>query len=282
MRRSLSALLLGLSLVLASMAWSGFVLTRTALDPGRSEELADQMFENPELRAALVSTLANRIEEQLPEGVALPRQVILQVADRALDDPAIQLLVRDGLVEVHQKALRGEETNTVLHATAVGTAARNALVAERPELDALVPQAPAMQVELPTAGLSFLGKIRVAIESASMIAALVAAGGAVTALLAARDRGMILRRVSNWAFGTAAVWLVIALVMPRLISMLAPRQGVVAGAIATILFGEMIRPATILAAAGVALLVGSWFWGEGSRRRGSRLVGRPAYVGSRG
>ncbi len=279
MRRSLSALLLGLSLVLASMAWSGFVLTRTALDPGRSEELADQMFENPELRGALVSTLANRVAEQLPEGVALPRQLVLQIADRALDDPAIQLLVRDGLVEVHQKALRGEDTDTTLHATAVGTAARNALVAERPELDSVVPQAPAMQVQLPTAGLSVLGKVRTAIESASKIAALVAAGGAIFALLTARDRGMILRRVSNWAFGTAAVWLVIALVMPRLISALAPRQGVLAGAIATILFGEMIRPATMLAAAGVGLLVGSWIWGQGSRRRGSRLVGRPTYAG---
>ena len=281
MRRSLSALLLGLSLVLASIAWSGFVLTRTALDPGRSEELADQMFENPELRSALVSTLANRVEEQLPEGVALPRQLVLQIADQALDDPAIQLLVRDGLVEVHQKALRGENTDTTLHATAVGTAARNALIAERPELDALIPQAPAMQVELPTAGLSVLGKVRTAIESASRIAAIVAAAGAIFALFTARDRGLILRRVANWAFGTAAVWLVIALVMPRLISMLAPRQGVVAGAIATILFGEMIRPATLLAIAGVALLVGSWIWGEGSRRRGSRLVGRPTYAGSR-
>ncbi|NNE96241.1 MAG: hypothetical protein HKN24_09460, partial [Acidimicrobiales bacterium] len=74
MRRSLSALVLGLSLVVASIAWAGFTLTQTALDPGRSQELADQVLDNPRFRSALVSVLADRLESLLPEGTALPRQ----------------------------------------------------------------------------------------------------------------------------------------------------------------------------------------------------------------
>ncbi len=280
MRRSLSALVLGLSLVLGSIAWAGFSLTRTALDPGRSDELADQVFDNPELRGALVSILADRVETALPEGVALPRQTLESVADRTLDDPSVQLMVREGLVEVHQKALRGDDSDTVLHATALGTAARNVLVAERPELDGRIPSAPAMRVQLPTAGLSVLGQIRSQIEAASILAAVIAVIGAVGALTVARDRHMILRRVSSWAFGTAATWLVIALAMPRVIAFLAPTQGVVAGAIASVMFGAMVQPATILAGAGAALLAASWTWRSASRRRSSRMVGTPRLLRS--
>ncbi|MFW2381498.1 MAG: hypothetical protein ACN4GZ_07040 [Acidimicrobiales bacterium] len=280
MRRSLSALVLGLSLVLASMAWAGFSLTRTALDPGRSEVLADQMFENDRLRGALVSVLADRLEALLPQGVALPRQLLEDLADRTLDDPAVQLLVRDGLVEVHQKALRGDDTDTTLHATAIGTAARNVLVAERPELDPVLPDAPAMRVQLPTAGLSVLGEVRDAVASASRIAVFMSGLGAALALLVTRDRASILRRLSGWAFGTAAAWLIVAVVFPRAISALAPTQGVLAGAIATVLFGAMVRPAVLLGAAGCVALAGSLVWGAGSRRRGARLVGRPTLLGS--
>lgn len=280
MRRSLSALVLGLSLVLASMAWAGFTLTRTALDPGRSEELADQMFENERLRGALVAVLADRLEALLPEGVALPRQMLEEVADRTLDDPAVQLLVRDGLVEVHQKALRGEDTDTTLHATALGTAARNVLVAERPELDPVVPDAPAMRVQLPTAGLSILGNFRESLESAAKIAALLAASGGFLALMVTRDRPSILRRLSGWAFGTSTAWLLVAVALPRLIAALAPNQGVVAGAILTVLFGAMVKPAVLLAVGGCMIFAGSWMWGTNSRRRGSRLIGRPTLLSS--
>ncbi len=280
MRRSLSALILGLSLVLASMAWAGVALTRTALDPGRSEELADQVFENDRLRGALVSVLADRLEALLPEGVALPRQLLEELADRTLDDPAVQLLVRDGLVEVHQKALRGDETDTTLHATAVGTAARNVLVAERPELDSVVPDAPAMRVQLPTAGLSVLGETRDAVESASIVAAVLSGMGALLALLVTRDRPTTLRRLSTWSFGTAGGWLMLAVGVPRLIAALAPNQGVVAGAIATVLFGAVVKPAALLAIGGVVIWLVSVLWGASGRRRGARLVGRPTLLGS--
>jgi hypothetical protein len=280
MRRSLSALVLGLSLVLASMAWAGFALTRTALDPGRSEELADQVFENQRLRGALVSVLADRLESLLPEGVALPRQLLEDLADRTLDDPAVQMLVRDGLVEVHQKALRGDETDTTLHATAVGTAARNVLVAERPDLESVVPDAPAMRVHLPTAGLSVLGQARDGVESASAVAAALSAAGAMLALLVTRDRPMTLRRLSNWSFGTAAAWLIVAIGVPQLIATLAPNQGVLAGAIASVLFGAVVKPAVSLAVGGCVILLGSMLWEAGSRRRGARLVGRATLLGS--
>ncbi len=275
MRRSLSALVLGISLMMGSIAWAGYTFTHTALDPSRSEELADQMLENPDLRAALVAVLADRLGSVVPEGMAVPRQEIEIVADRTLDDPAVQLLLRDGLVQVHQKAVNGQHSDTTLHATAVGTVARNILVAERPELDGLVPLAPALRVELPTAGLSILGQLRQRLEQVSLTAALLAITGTATSLSVTRNRPMVLRRVATWAFGTAGFWLVVAFGIPRLIALLAPASGVVAGAIATVMFASMIPAAVALAILGGVALLGSLALSQMSRRRGARLVGRP-------
>ena len=74
MRRGLAGLILGLSLAIASLAWAGFVMNHTVLDPGRSERLADQMLENETLRAALVSRLADSMAAALPEGTPIRNQ----------------------------------------------------------------------------------------------------------------------------------------------------------------------------------------------------------------
>lgn len=278
MRRSLSAVVLGLSLFLGSVGWAALTVTRTALDPSRSTELADQMFERPELRDALVQILADRIGSLLPPGVAVPRQQLEVIAERTLEDPSVELLVRDGLVEVHQKAVRGDSTDTVLHATAVGTAARNVLVADQPELDPLLPQAPALRVALPTAGLSFLGGLRDALDRAAVAAGTLALVGTLMALVVTRDRPMVLRRVSAWAFGTAGFWLVLALGIPRLVAALAPTQGIIAGAIAAVMFGSMIPAVVTLLGLGVGVLLASWLWLAFARRRGARLVRRPSFA----
>jgi hypothetical protein len=187
----------------------------------------------------------------------------------------VRLLLRDGLVQVHQKAVSGENSNTTLHATAVGTVARNILVAERPELEGLVPLAPALRVELPTAGLSILGDLRHRLEQVSLTAALLAIAGTATSLFVSRNRPLVLRRVASWAFGTAGFWLVVSIGIPRLIALLSPTSGVVAGAIATVMFASMIPAAVVLALLGGVALLGSFAWSQISRRRGARLVGRP-------
>lgn len=279
MRRSLSAFVLGLSLFLGSVGWASYSITRTALDPSRSEELADQMLENTDVRAALVRVLANRLESLLPPGVAVPGRQLEEVAARTLDDPVVELLVRDGLVEVHRKALRGDDSDTTLHATAVGTTARNVLVSERPELDPLLPQAPAVRVTLPSAGLSFLGPVRDALGQTGPVAATLATAGTLVALLVTRDRPLVLRKASLWAFGTAAFWLVLALGIPRLVSVLAPTQAMIAGAVASVMFGAMIPGALTLLLIGAAALAASMGWMLYARRRGARLVGRATFAG---
>ena len=122
MRRGLAAVILGISLLIGSIAWGGFVLSRTILDPERSERLAAQLFDNVELRAALTDRLADGFERTLPPEVGVDRSSIDAAAAVALDDPRVQELIRDGLVQAHQNALNGETGDTTLDVTALGAA----------------------------------------------------------------------------------------------------------------------------------------------------------------
>lgn len=272
MRRGFSALILGLSLVLATVAWSGFVLNRTALDPSRSERLAEQLFENETLRSALVSELASAMQTTIPSEVAVPRQIMEQAAAAALSDPGVRQLIEDGLVNVHRSALEGNAEPVTIDAAALGVAGRNALVGINPELDAYLPNSPELQVELPVGGLSALGTVRDFTEKATTVLAVAAIAGATAAFVLAKNRAAILRRVAFWAFGAAAFWVIVGFGVPFLAERLAPRSLAIVAAITDVFFGAMIRPGLFMAGFGAAMLGASFFWAAGSASLGSRVL----------
>ncbi len=260
MRRGLAGLILGLSLVLASVAWAGFVMSRTVLDPGRSERLADQVFENEQLRGALSERLATGLQSVIPGDIPVPPELLEQAADLALDDPAVQTLVRDGIVATHRNALEGNSEPVTLDASALGVAGREALVSLRPELAAVVPEIPPVEVTLPTGKLSFLGTIRDFVERFTTICAVLALVGSLSALLLTTDRPAILRRVSFWAFGAAAFWMVVGFGVPWMAKTLAPSSDAIVAAMVDVFFGAMIPPAITMAVVGAALFGASLLW----------------------
>lgn len=272
MRRGIAGLILGLSLVVASVAWSGFVLTRTVLDPNRSERLADQVLDNDVLRDALVGRLATSMETVLPAEAAVPRQLLETAATTALDNPEVENLVRSGIVDVHRSALEGDAQPVTIDAAALGSASRQALIDARPELEAFLPAAPELEVELPVGGLSVLGTIRSFVEQATTIGAFIAIIGAATSFAIAKNRPAVLRRVSFWAFGTATFWLVVGFGIPFLAERLAPSSTAVISAFVDVFFGAMIRPGLVMAAFGAACLAGSFFWAAGSATAGARML----------
>ncbi len=66
MRRALAAVLLAVSLWIGSLAWTGFIMMRTVLDPGRSEAVADALLEDPDVHDQLVANIGNGVEAALP------------------------------------------------------------------------------------------------------------------------------------------------------------------------------------------------------------------------
>lgn len=279
MRRGLAGLILGLSLVLASVSWAGYVLTNTVLDPGRSERLADQLLDNEALRAALVGRLVAAMEASLPAAVPVPRQQLELAANVALDDPRVDTMVRDGIVRTHRNALEGNTEPVVLDASALGAATRDALIGVRPELAGVLPEAPPVNIELPTAGLSWLGRLRNLAQRVSIILGAAAALGVILSLFVAKNRPAILRRVSIWAFGASAFWLVVGYGVPFLAETVAPSSTAIIAAMIDVFFGAMIRPAILMGAFGGLLLVASMLWGSVSQRRGAAIL-QPARRGT--
>lgn len=269
-RRGAASLVLGLSLLVASFAWSGFVMLNTVLDPGRSERLADEMLENPLVRGVIIDAIASSVEQAIPAEVPVPRAELEAAATAALADERVEALVRDGMVRVHQNALEGIEEPVTLDATAFGAASRDALVAARPELGAVLPPAPPVAVTLPDAGLSVLGTVRDFLERVVTLTATVAAAGAILALLITRDRPGVLRRVSLWAFAASAFWLIVAFGGPWLADRLAPGSAAVFAAAVEVFLGAMIPPALGLAAAGAGLIAVSFVWDAAARGATSR------------
>ncbi len=279
MRRSLAGAVLGLSLVIASVAWASFVLTHTVLDPTRSERLADQVLENQVLRGALVNRLSDAIDLALPPALPVPPDVIDQAADQALDDPRTESLIRDGLVRVHQNALAGIDEPVVLNADSLGEASRAALVEGRPELDAALPAAPKLELVIPTTGLSWLGRLRQLALQATWILGTASVIGMLTALVVTRDRPASLRRVSSWAFGASAFWLIVGVAIPFAAQSVAPVSMAYVAALVDVFFSSMIPPAIVLAVLGVALRLAAFGWSRSQRTRGARLLRSPRSPG---
>lgn len=279
MRRGLASLIMGLSLLVASASWAGFVMSHTVLDPGRSDRLADHLLDDPEVKAAIASRIADGLQAQVPKGVAIPRQTLEVAANVALEDPRVEDLVRDGIVRAHQNALNGVDEPIALDATVLGEAARAALVANVAALDPLLPAAPQLAVEIPATGLSWLGTVKDFVDRFTLLGALAAGAGIALSFLITTRRATVLRRVSFWGFGASAFWLAVAYGLPGVVGFIAPSAMAIASAAVDVFAGAMIRPALVMAGISAALLVASIVWPARERRRPAAMIDKASQGG---
>lgn len=279
MRRGLASLIMVVSLLVASGSWAGFILTRTVLDPGRSEALADNLLDNTVVRGVIIDLLSDAVESQIPGSVVVPRETIEVAADEALDDPRVDAVIRDGFVRAHQNALNGIDEPVALDASALGEVGREKVVALRPELNPILPAAPQLEVDLPTGGLSVLGDLRAQVRRYTIFGALLALFGITLSFVLTTHRPKAMRRVAYWAFANSAFWLLVGYGLPSILERIAPPSSVsIATAVVDVFLGAMIRPAVIMFGLGVALLALSMAWPALARRRPARLVDREAPV----
>ncbi len=277
MRRGLASLIMVLSLLIASGSWAGFVLTRTVLDPGRSEALADNLLDNTVVRGVIVDLLSDAVENQIPSSVVVPRQTIEVAADEALDDPRVEAVIRDGFVKAHQNALNGVDEPVALDASALGQVGREKVVALRPELNAILPAAPQLEVDLPTGGLSVLGDLRAQVRRYTIFGAILALIGVTLSFVLTTRRPKALRRVAYWAFINSFFWLLVGYGLPSILERVAPPSSVsIATAVVDVFLGAMIRPAVTMFVVGLILLGISLAWPALARRRPARQVDRHA------
>lgn len=294
-RRALAAALLGISLWIGSLAWSGFLLTRTVLDPDRSARVAEALYDDEAVRDRLAANIAGGVEAALPPGVPVPPAEIDAGARQALDSPAVEAVFVDAFVRTHQAMLGEGDVPEEVDPGAFGAAGRESLVAARPDLDAVLPAAPELAVPLPTERIPDLGPVRRGLLTAVPLLAAASAAGVLLALLVSSNRPAVVRRAGMWAVGLSAVVLVFAYGVPALAATVAPSQAEVIAALVGAMAAETRVPAVTLGLIGVAGIVLSLFWRAapalrrdavpaqrqgrpepvGRRRRERRLVGGP-------
>lgn len=260
MRRALAAAILGLSLWVGSLAWTGFVLTRTVLDPGRSEAVAEALYDDDAVRAQLAENLAGAIEAALPPAAGIPRAELDATAVEVLDSPAVEAVFVDALVRTHAAFLGEGEAPEALEAGAFGAAAREALVEDRPELDAVLPPAPELRVPLPTERIPDLGPVREVVGAAVPLLASAAGAGALLALAVTSDRPAVIRRGGFWAVGLGTAVLVFAYGIPALAQRVVPDQSAIVAALVGAMAAATRGPALALAGTGLVAIALSFLW----------------------
>lgn len=259
MRRSLAAALLGISLWIGSLAWSGFLMTETVLNPDRSEDVARALLDDDAVRAQLVDNIAGAVDPAVP----VDRSVVEEGAETALASPLVEALFFDAFVRSHRAFLGEGDPPRSIDGTAFGVNARQALVDGRPELAGVLPEAPSVEIPLPTQRIPNLGPVRRGLETAVPVLAIVAALGASLALFVTTDRPGVVRRAGFWAIGLSAVVLVVAFGVPALAQEVAPDQSRVIAALVGALAKTLRGPALLLAGAGAAGVAFSLFWRPG-------------------
>ena len=253
-------MVLAISLWIGSLAWTGFIMTRTVLDPGRSEAVANALLDDPDVHDQLVANIAGGLESAIPDGFDVDRATLDAAAETALDSPEVEALFRTALVDTHQAFLGEGDPPRSIDGGAFGSAARAALVESNPELDGLLPASPSLEVPLPTERVPNLGPVRRALDVAVPMLAAVAAFGALMALVVTSNRPSILRRAGVWAIALSAFVLVFAFGIPALAHSFAPSQAAVVASLVGALAEASQGPALALAGAGVAGLVASFLW----------------------
>lgn len=253
-------MVLAVSLWIGSLAWTGFIMTRTVLDPGRSEAVANALLDDPDVRDQLVANIAGGLDAAIPDGFDVDRATLDAAAETALESPEVEALFRTAFVDTHQAFLGEGDPPRSIDGGAFGTAAREALVASNPELDGLLPPSPSLEIPLPTERVPNLGPVRRALDVAVPMLAAVAAFGALTALLVTSNRPAILRRAGVWAIALSAFVLIFAFGIPALAHSFAPAQAAVVASLVGALAEASQGPALVLAGAGVAGLVSSFLW----------------------
>jgi len=241
MRRALAAVAVRIATLVGSLALLCFVLLHTVGDPTRPARIADAVLTSSAGTSALTSALADAVRTAAP---AVPEETADRIAAAAVGDPRLA-------AAVHAAATGADELELgpVLHDAAAGIA---------PQLADAVP-AQGLAVPVPgRAVVTWLAPIRGPLTAGWQWGLGIALTALAVALLVAPRRSPVLRRVGTWCVVSAAVGVVVFVLLPW--GLTAAHLGDWGGTAAVVLTaaGDGIAgPLTVLLVGGIVLLVGS-------------------------
>jgi hypothetical protein len=274
-RRSVAGAILGISLLMGSFAWSGFVALRTVFDADRSRDVAQELFDNDQVRAQLAENTAFAVRSIIPRQVPVDDALIDQVTAELLENPVVEETILTAFAGTHAAFLGEGDAPETIDLSELAEEARASLVAAAPELDGVLPASPILSVPLPTEHVPDASPVSGVLDKAVPVLAGLAVLGALLALMATTDRPAILRRAGFWALGTTAVYLIIGIGIPYLLRQYAPDQAEVLAALLAALLRSTLLPSIVLGGIGVALFAVAAMWSAATAGRGGRRQSKP-------
>lgn len=269
--RSVARLVLGIGLLVASVAWTGWVVLQTVADPTRSSRVAHAVLDDPDARAViaddLTASLAKAINAATSAGAAgtgvRPPTIagddprLRSGVGLALDDPEVITDLVDAFAAQHANLLGVEprqevamDTGRFVGAVATGVRAVDAGLADR-----LVAAAPAT-IEPPDIEVPYIGAVRrFAIEWVPRLAMIAAA--CVLLAFALGDRRRVARRAGTWAVGAGLLWVLVPRGIIWVVERWSPAHGALVRAVVQGATGEITALATLLVLGGLAAVAAS-------------------------
>ena len=199
-RRTLAGLLFGFAYLCAAIAVSGYLLQRTAFDPGRTADLADVVLEDP----AITSTLSNVIADATSHALGAPdKQAVRDLVAQVAKTPGGAALFADVLHDSHAHLI-GEQTEPVqITAQQMVQIVRNEAVGNLPPITLPVPKVAALDV------------LRRILDLLVPIAAVAAIGLAIVGFSTHPERGVLFRSLGFGLILLAVLVTVLGYLVPR-------------------------------------------------------------------
>ena len=274
-KQSITRLVVGLALVAASCAWSGWVFLHSVGDPHRAERIATAILDSADARTEIAGPITDQLLDQVgldPAARATVRDAVASV----LADPTVVENFIAAFGSAQANALGVDDPRpTTIDVGALTTAVRDRLAPTQPEIAAQIPTI-TDTIELPTARTGAVKSLRDLAERWTTILGL-GSLAALAVMMIVGDRRSVLRSFGFWAIMTGAFWAIGPRLVPWLAHQSAPDADALISATVTAVVGPITAAATALVVVGgVALVVRSLMF-AGAR---TPFAAVPAFVGA--
>lgn len=203
----LSRLLVRVAIVVASLAWAGFVFTQTVGDPGRGERIAAAVLADDDARAEVVSPVTAAVMRST--GLPADQQpLVAGEVDRLLQDPGGAQSFIDPFAGSWARMLGEDDPRAAsLDLTPLLDDVTAAVGAGAAPVAGVVP-IPVTDIPLARVELGWMGGLRRAVDAALVPMAVLAAGLFAIAFMIG-ERRRVLRRLGAWAVSAGLLWVVV-------------------------------------------------------------------------
>lgn len=246
-----SRLFLRLALVVASLAWTAFVFSNTIGDPGRGEEIADAVLDDPDARAEIAAPVASALVQAtgLPE---TQEPTVAAVVDEVLRDPQGARSFVEPFAGSWARLLGEDDLRpAVFNVAPIAADVEQRLAAIGVPLPVSTSALPVPEVPLPGTQLSFMADARDIINGLVVPLAIIATGLAAIAFIIGNKRKVV-RKVGFWGIGAGAFWIVIPFLLIWFAqAFVSGADAIVAASVNAATSGMRIAAAVMMIAGGV-------------------------------